>query len=141
MKLALKVPLAFAAALLFVACGALFGIYRLDQSLDIYGGAVQTDVANERAVSDMLVAFKGQVQEWKDTLLRGKDPAKLEKHWGQFQSAEKKVDELAKRLLGVLPDGDSKSLVEKFAAAHGDGHRLSQGFRCLQGGGLRFGGR
>src|SRR5664279_4579369 len=29
--------------------------------------------------------FKKQVQEWKDTLLRGKKPEALNKHWPAFQ--------------------------------------------------------
>lgn len=118
MKLSLKVPLAFAGALLLVAAGGLFGIHQLNLSLGVYSGAVQTDTANERAVNDMLVAFKVQVQEWKDTLLRGKDAGKLEKHWGAFQKQETKVDELAQKLLATLPDGESKDLVRKFADAH-----------------------
>jgi methyl-accepting chemotaxis protein len=137
MKLALKVPLAFAAALLLVAAGGLFGIYRLNQSLDVYGGEVQADTAHERAVSDMLVAFKGQVQEWKDTLLRGKDPARLERHWGAFQKQEQQVHELANRLLATLPPGEGKALVEKFAAAHavmGEGYR--KGFEAFKAAGF-----
>lgn len=85
MKLGLKLPLAFALALLLAAGAGFFGIYSLNQSLTVYGTTVQADAANERAVGEMLVAFKEQVQEWKNTLLRGKEPAKLDKHWAAFQ--------------------------------------------------------
>ncbi len=46
----------------------------------------------------MLAAFKLQVQEWKDTLLRGKDPAKLDKYWRAFQQRERTVDAPAAEL-------------------------------------------
>jgi methyl-accepting chemotaxis protein-1 (serine sensor receptor) len=117
-KLGLKLPLAFATALLMAACAGLVGIYTLNQSLTVYGTTVQGDAANERAVAEMLVAFKEQVQEWKNTLLRGKDPARLDKHWSAFQKQERAVNDLAKRLTVSLPEGESKSLVAKFEQAH-----------------------
>ena len=126
MKLRFKLPLAFGAAMLLVVAAALFGIYRLTQSLNTYGTTVSTNVANERAVSGMLFAFKVQVQEWKDTLLRGKDPKKLEKHWGAFEGQERAVDDLVWKLQASLPEGESRSLVDQFAHAHatmGEGYR------------------
>ena len=126
MKLTLKIPLAFAAALLLMFAGALYGIYSLNQSLNVYGTTVQNSVANERAVTAMLVAFKVQVQEWKDTLLRGKDPALLDKHWSAFEAREREVDALAAQLKTNLPAGESRDLIERFAAAH---TAMGQGYR------------
>ncbi len=133
MKLGVKLPLAFAAGLTLVVAAALFGIHSLNQSIDVYGTQVQANVANERAVASMLNAFKVQVQEWKNTLLRGSDPKKLEKHWDDFQSQERVVAELAKGLQVSLPEGQSKSLVEQFARAHrtmGEGYR--KGFEAFK---------
>jgi methyl-accepting chemotaxis protein-1 (serine sensor receptor) len=137
MKLGFKIPLAFAISLLLVAAAAMFGIQRLNAAVDTYGSTVQASVDHERQVDAMLVAFKVQVQEWKDTLLRGKDPAKLQKHWGAFQKQEAVVDELAGKLLAVLPDGESKTLVGRFAAAHtamGAGYR--KGFDAFRAAGF-----
>jgi len=133
MKLRFKLPLAFGAAMLLVVAAALFGICWLTQSLDTYGTTVSANVSNERAVSGMLLAFKVQVQEWKDTLLRGKDPKKLEKHWDAFQAQERMVDDLAGKLQATLPDGPSKSLIDQFAQAHaamGAGYR--KGFEAFK---------
>jgi methyl-accepting chemotaxis protein len=126
MKLSQKIPLAFAAALLLMFAGALYGIFALNRSIDAYGTTVQNNVANERAVSAMLVAFKLQVQEWKDTLLRGKDPAKLDKYWSAFQKREQTVDALAADLKAKLPEGESRALIEQFATAHA---AMGQGYR------------
>jgi methyl-accepting chemotaxis protein len=126
MKLGLKIPLAFAAALLLMIAGALYGIFKLNQSIDTYRTVVANNVAAERMVSQTLITFKLQVQEWKDTLLRGKDPAKLDKYWTAFQTREQSVRKLANELKSTLPEGESRALVERFAEAHvamGDGYR------------------
>ena len=101
MKLGLKIPLAFAAALLLMIAGALYGIFKLNESIDTYRTVVANNVAAERMVSQTLITFKLQVQEWKDTLLRGKDPAKLDKYWTAFQTREQSVRKLANEKLDV----------------------------------------
>ncbi|KVD74452.1 chemotaxis protein [Burkholderia sp. ABCPW 14] len=126
MKLRRKIPLAFAAALVLTSAGAFYGIHALNRSLDTYGTTVQQNVANERMVSATLVAFKLQVQEWKDTLLRGKDPAKLDKYWSAFRQREQTVDALAAELKSKLPDSESRRLIEQFASAHAE---MGQGYR------------
>ncbi|WP_175820344.1 methyl-accepting chemotaxis protein [Burkholderia sp. BCC0419] len=126
MKLSYKIPLAFAVALSLMFCGALYGIHILNRSIDTFAEDVQTNVGNERLVSASLVQFKLQVQEWKDTLLRGKQPEKLDRYWQAFQTRERTVDSLAAQLVHRLPAGESRSLVEQFMRAHammGDGYR------------------
>lgn len=118
MKLSIKLPLAFAIALLLMFAGAVYGIASLNRSIVEYNTTVQARVADERAVTKMLVTFKTQVQEWKDTLLRGKDPMKLEKYWGAFLKDEQAVDEQAKALQASLPSGKSRDLIAQFLAAH-----------------------
>lgn len=137
MKLSLKIPLAFATALMLMFAGALYGIFALNQSIDTYRTVVADNVANERMVSETLVAFKLQVQEWKDTLLRGKDPAKLQKYWTAFQTREATVNKLADELKRKLPEGDTRTLVERFSSAHlamGDGYR--RGFEAFKAAGF-----
>jgi len=117
-NLKLKLPLTFSAVLAALMGAALIGIHSLNQSVAVYEVDVAGQHAHERDVADLLVNFKTQVQEWKDTLLRGKDPAKLEKHWGAFAKREAAVDDKAKELLATLSPGESRTLVEQFAAAH-----------------------
>ena len=137
MKLTLKLPLAFAAALLLMLGAALYGILALHQSLDTYATTVQATHVHERNADQFAVLFKTQVQEWKNTLLRGKDPKALDKHWSAFQQTERETAAQAGQLLAALPAGDAKALVEKFAAAHtamGKGYR--QGFEAFRGAGF-----
>jgi len=132
-KLTLKLPLAFAAALLLMLCAALYGIRALHQSLDTHATTVAASHAHERNANQLAVLFKTQVQEWKNTLLRGKDPKTLDKHWTAFQQTEREAAALAAQLLATLPAGDAKTLVEQFAAAHatmGKGYR--QGFDAFR---------
>ena len=137
MNLKLKLPLAFSGVLAALMGAALIGIHSLNRSIATYDTEVAANHASERAIGETLVAFKTQVQEWKDTLLRGKDPARLDKHWGAFAKQEAAVDDKAKALLAALPAGESRQLVEQFAAAHlkmGEGYR--KGFEAFKAAGF-----
>ncbi|WP_342703804.1 methyl-accepting chemotaxis protein [Burkholderia arboris] len=137
MKLSYKIPLAFAVALLLMFCGALYGIHILNRSIDTFAEDVQANVGDERLVSATLVQFKLQVQEWKDTLLRGKQPDNLDRYWQAFQTRERAVDSLGAQLVRQLPPGNSLALVEQFMRAHtamGDGYR--RGFDAFKAAGF-----
>ena len=73
MRLGLKLPPSFAATLLLVLCAALYGIHNLDHALDTYATHVQARNQHERQSDALAMTFKIQVQEWKNTLLRGKE--------------------------------------------------------------------
>ena len=126
MKLSLKLPLALAGVAAALLAAALFGIHSLNRSLDVYQTTVAANVASERAVGELSVAFKTQVQEWKNTLLRGKDPKQLDKYWGAFQKQEASIAKTGKALLETLPQGESRDLVARFTAAH---HEMGAGYR------------
>jgi len=129
MKLGLKLPLAFASALLLMLGAALFGILTLNRSLNTYETEVQASNSSAQMASALTIAFKVQVQEWKNTLLRGKSPEDLNKHWSAFLNQEKNVAANAKKLLLMLPEGEGKSRVEKFVLAHAKmGDRYHQAF-------------
>jgi len=118
MKLSLKLPLAFAATLALVIAAALFGIHSLNQSIKTFETEVHNSHQNAAAASHLLSQFKTQVQEWKNTLLRGKDPAQLDRYWTAFNKIEGEMAEASKRLVQNLPTGESQDLVKQFAAAH-----------------------
>ncbi|MBW8758358.1 MAG: HAMP domain-containing protein [Burkholderiales bacterium] len=137
MNLKLKLPLAFTGVLAALMGAALIGIHSLNDSVAIYEVEVGAQNAHERDVADVLVNFKTQVQEWKDTLLRGKDPDKLEKHWGAFAKRESAVDDKARALLATLPPGESRTLVEQFSQAHAKmGVDYRKGFEAFKNAGF-----
>jgi methyl-accepting chemotaxis protein len=125
-KITLKLPLALAAALALVLAAALFGIQQLNRSIAVYGGTVAANHAHEVAVGDLLNHFKVQVQEWKNVLLRGQEPKRLDQYWTAFHKSEAEVRAQAEKLVAGLPAGTSKDLLQRFAAAHatmGEGYR------------------
>jgi methyl-accepting chemotaxis protein len=80
---------------------------------DLLHGAVRQAEAARVAQVD----FKKQVQEWKDILLRGHNPADLAKYTGQFHEQEAKVKAEAQALAGAVEDPATKQLLVDFLAA------------------------
>ena len=126
MKLSLKLPLVFAAALLLLLAAALFGISRLDRALNTYQTQVSAKVEHERAAANLLQGFKVQVQEWKNVLLRGQEPEQLKRYWAAFEKQEAAVQQRARGLLEALPDGPAQERVQQFLQAH---ERMGRDYR------------
>ncbi len=133
MNISLRLPLAFAATASLLLGAALYGIHSLNRSLQTYATTVRQVDASERATQDLALSFKTQVQEWKNTLLRGKNPKALDKHWSAFNQAEREVVEQGRKLLAALPAGEAQSLLTKFAAAHATmGQAYRKGFDAFK---------
>ena len=64
------------------------------------------------------VTFKKQVQEWKDILLRGHDPAALAKYTDSFHQREQEVRTETDELERVIEDPESKATIVEFLRAH-----------------------
>jgi methyl-accepting chemotaxis protein len=102
-----------------VLSAALFGFWLSWNSLQNFSNEVSSRQLDERVVRVMQLDFKKQVQEWKDVLLRGSDPASLEKYWNNFEEQERKIKGGAETLRREIQD-DPKALelVEQFLRAH-----------------------
>jgi methyl-accepting chemotaxis protein len=121
-----KVLLLFGICVLFLFAAAAVGFWEFYVSLRALETDVITSQSNAINVEALESDFKKQVQEWKDTLLRGKKPELLDRYWGNFQQCEKDVRSEAEQLIGNISDSESAQLVTQFLSAHksmGDAYR------------------
>ena len=125
MKLSRKLPLCFAAVALVVACAGFFGLSELNRSLATYGRAVLS-YSQAEEIEAMLSTFKTQIQEWKNTLLRGKEEADRNKYWQAFQDSERDVNAQLAKLTAAMAPGKERDLLEQFGRAHA---QMGQDFR------------
>lgn len=113
-----RILLLFWACTLVILAAAGFGFWRFAASIRTFDQDVLSSQTNAVRVESAETSFKKQVQEWKDTLLRGKSPDALQKHWTAFQQRESDVTKEIDRLIGSVGDGDAKQLLTQFRSAH-----------------------
>jgi len=97
---------------------AIFSQSMLRDNIHEFELLLEGDMENASAASEANLAFKTQVQEWKNVLIRGSDNSSFQKYWGKFISQEQKVQELTKKLQDNLTDKDQIASAESFIAAH-----------------------
>ena len=89
----------------------------LSSSVRGYAELVDGPLRASQLIDEANLQFKIQVQEWKNVLLRGRQPAELDKYWQQFQAREQQVQQL----LGQLVDSAEPALkarLEQLRASH-----------------------
>jgi methyl-accepting chemotaxis protein len=126
LKVGSRVLLTFGVCTLFVLAAAAFGYWRLSSIIGFFDEQVMSRQTNAIDVEAVETNFKKQVQEWKDTLLRGKKPEALDKHWAAFQQRESDVRNVIDRLRRTVADQEATKLLEQFRSAHqgmGDAYR------------------
>ena len=127
--------LAFANLFLVVGSGyAWFAISQVNARLE---AAMATEARVQRAVDLSRLAqvdFKIQVQEWKDTLLRGQDPALYDKYWKQFTERSAKVVEDLGSLDTLAPSiGLPSTIAEQALAEHAElGRRYGEAIKLYR---------
>lgn len=126
MNLRHKLPLAIAMALFVTLAAGLVGLWSAHQSLNTFQNDVQGHAAAERVAAEVESHFKGQIQEWKDVLLRGSDTALFEKHWAGFQAHEQAVQQRTVQLRDMLLDPVLRQRVEQFQMQH---QKMAAGYR------------
>ncbi len=83
-----------------------------------YNSLLMHEMIQVESAHQLQVTFKKQVQAWKDILLRGSDPASLEKYSNEFLNLAKKVDEAASTLQSSVNDSAIQEQIGAFAEAH-----------------------
>lgn len=102
-----------------VLMAALFGFWLSWNSIQSFSNEVEARRADERVIRGMLLDFKKQVQDWNDVLVRGSDPAALDKIWNNFENEEQKIQETGQSLRPKLQgESEALDLVEKFLNVH-----------------------
>jgi methyl-accepting chemotaxis protein len=91
----------------------------LSSNVHAYRGLLDGPLQASQRVDQANLQFKIQVQEWKNVLLRGKQPADRDKFWGQFEEQERLVQTTLGQLSGMAGlDAASKAQVDKLRDEH-----------------------
>lgn len=113
----------------FILSAALFSYLSTNKSIGVYDSLIHEDFENERAINHLLIDFKTQVQEWKNTLLRGADNEQRNKYWGRFQKLEDSIQADGKKLMNSLSNEEPKRILDQFIKSHRQmGDAYQQGF-------------
>lgn len=109
-----------ALSLLLGAAGGGFLYLRLRTVASSFATLFDRDESNVDLARVIQVTFKKQVQEWKDLLLRGRDPAALEHYSTAFHQQAASVREIAARLRKQIGADDPRTveLLDAFIRAH-----------------------
>ena len=113
-----RILLLFGLCTAVLLSAAAYGFWQYSASVAVFVTDVKASQANAVDVLVIETNFKKQVQEWKDTLLRGKKPEALDKHWGAFQKRESDVRTAAERMKSSVADADASQLIGQFVDAH-----------------------
>ncbi|WP_160285841.1 methyl-accepting chemotaxis protein [Pseudomonas knackmussii] len=114
-------------SLLLVLLVALACFQFLSGSVNAYQGLLSGPVRSAQLIDQANLAFKIQVQDWKDVLLRGQMPADLDKYWGQFEEQERQVQDILQRL-NENAAGDAE-LQRQVSQLRDDHRQLGEAYR------------
>ncbi|QBF27675.1 methyl-accepting chemotaxis protein [Pseudomonas tructae] len=104
-------------SLLAILLIALVCFQLLSSSVRGYGQLIDGPLQASQLIDEANLQFKVQVQEWKNVLLRGKQPAELDKYWQQFLAREQQVQGILEQLIEVS-EPSLKARAEQLKASH-----------------------
>ncbi|MFC3150182.1 methyl-accepting chemotaxis protein [Litoribrevibacter euphylliae] len=112
---------------------ALWGMSNINSSVDGYRHLVNVSVDSERTIGAMNYAFKVQVQEWKNVLIRGHDAKQRDKYWGRFQKKKDEIRALSTYLKKIVENKEALKLVNEFSKAYEEAiPKYEAGFRAFE---------
>ncbi len=106
-------------SLLAVLLIALACFHFLSNGVQSYSQLIAGPLHTSQLIDEANLQFKVQVQEWKNVLLRGKQPADLAKYWGQFEDRQRDVQNILGELAsqkGLEPS--LKNRIERLRDEH-----------------------
>ncbi|MFW2373054.1 MAG: methyl-accepting chemotaxis protein [Gammaproteobacteria bacterium] len=85
---------------------------------------IDEDLQIKSDVQTIAANFQHQIKGWKNMLLRGHDPAQMEKYWKRVGKEQKQIQAEVKNvindLLGIHKDSKNAVLMEKFQDLHNE---------------------
>nr|BFD43793.1 methyl-accepting chemotaxis protein [Pseudomonas sp. FFPRI_1] len=98
---------------------ALASFHLLSGGVQNYRELIEGPLHSSQLIDEANLQFKSQVQEWKNVLLRGKQPQEMNKYWQQFEDRQRDVQNILGQL-AQTPGLDStlKSRVQRLAEEH-----------------------
>src|SRR5471030_529723 len=98
---------------------ALACFHFLSSGVQSYANLIAGPLRTSQLIDEANLQFKVQVQEWKNVLLRGKQPADLDKYWQQFEDRQRDVQGIRSELAGQKGlDSQLKSSIERLRDEH-----------------------
>ena len=117
-SLQFKVILLAACAMAFALAASVFSLSRVYGSIEELDRITREDFQSQQAILHASISLKQQVQEWKNVLLRGRDPAALERHWSQFEREEKDAASAVREARAGIRQPQVLAKLEEFMGAH-----------------------
>lgn len=117
-KLTTRIYLVVGMGLALGAFSTAYLVNRISQVGADYDRIIETKLNTAERSREMQVAFKKEVQEWKNILLRGSDAKDLAKYSDQFRAEAKDVAQLAKSISESLDNQQAVAKVKEFLAEH-----------------------
>ncbi|QXH71814.1 methyl-accepting chemotaxis protein [Pseudomonas atacamensis] len=106
-------------SLLAILLIALACFHYLSNGVQSYSQLIAGPLHTSQLIDEANLQFKVQVQEWKNVLLRGKQPADLAKYWSQFEERQRDVQNILGELAGQKGiEANLKSRIERLREEH-----------------------
>ncbi|MBP8184650.1 MAG: methyl-accepting chemotaxis protein [Pseudomonas sp.] len=106
-------------SLLLILLIALSCFNSLANDVGAYRNLLTGPIEAAKLIEESNLAFKNQVQEWKNLLIRGQSPSEFAKHWSQFETQERKIQEILSTLARKTDlDNATRSQVERLRSEH-----------------------
>ena len=114
-----RLLLAILVSILAMAIIAFAGIFSMQRSVDNLENVLTELKTLEKNADLANLDFKRQVQEWKNVLLRGQDPERMERYWNSFLTLQGDVQNRVQTLVDGLSDRpELRAIAEQFLIDH-----------------------
>ena len=117
-------------SILLLIIVSLLCFHYLSRGITSYQTLLNGTLEASQLVDNANLEFKIQVQEWKNVLLRGKNPENLQKYWGQFESQEQKVNAQLNQLREQASAHQNAALVSQVQTLITEHQQLGQAYRA-----------